>query len=302
MKSNSWETLFSWLKQGLGQGHFEAYQAFLRITRSRFPRKANQLVGVLPGYQRRFDFWSRNEHRIALLCAWLGVRDIREQYPLWPWAHAHPLYDWPLFPLEPGQAPALLDVAREAGIDHGTYVGTKIPYVATTDLLVTLGANEAPRLLAISCKPRALLTPIPKHRRILERLELERRYWIAVGGRHLIADGAAVNSTLFANLEAIAPDVTMRERVRMYSDFETIQQHLSRRLEGEAIRDAVWATARDLQCDLTCAWDAFHILAWRQDIDIDLGRPMLHSEPVALGGARRKDMLKRAWLEGADHA
>ena len=301
MKVISWATLSEWIDIGFGRGHFEQYQAFLRITRRAFPRRSNQVVGVMPGFKRRFDFWSRAERLIALLCIWLGVRDLREQYPLWPWAHDHPLADWPLYALRYDPAPALLEIARDAGIDHGNYFGSPVPYVATTDLLVTVGTDTCPELVAIACKPRELLWGRRAKHRVVERLELERRYFKALGVRHVVADSAAIDSVLSANLQALAPDKTLLTRLDQFQERGAAEESLRRRLQEEALRDAVWATARDLRCDLTLIWGVFQMLVWRQEIDLDLSRPMVRSLPMVVGGRRRRAALRKAWLGEAGH-
>ena len=42
----------------------------------------------------------------------LGVIDLREQFPLWPFPHQHPLNDWPLASVPARHAPALQDIAH----------------------------------------------------------------------------------------------------------------------------------------------------------------------------------------------
>lgn len=300
----SWNTLGQWIDAGLGQGHFEQYQAFLQITRGRFPRRSNQVVGVVPGYKRRFNFLARAERIVGIVAVWLGVRDAREQYPLWPWAHAHPLVDWPLPALMAGlpQPIPLLDVAREAGIDHGTYPGTDVPYVATTDLLVTTGRDETPALVAIACKPKAAVAPGPENDRTVERLELERRYFKAISVRHVIVDSDDLPTALFANLEVFAPDPALYARLGSFDGAKRAEEALRSRLEDESIRDAVLATSCDLRCSPELIWDTFQLLAWRQDIDIDLGEPIHRSLPLRAGGRARRAALAQAWLGEVAHA
>lgn len=296
MKAINWNKVAEWIDAGLGQGHLEHYLAFLQITRGYFPRNSNQVVGVLPGYKRRFNFLARAERQIALVARWLRVRDVREQYPLWPWAHAHPLADWPLATLTCVTPQPLLEIAREAGIEHGTYFGSTVPYVATIDLLLTVGPSEAPVLAALACKPKSAMTPGAANDRTIERLELERRYFKAIGVRHVIIDSDDLPRALFANLEAFAPDDTLQARLAACPYRARASEKLRQRLENDAIRDAVLATASELQCTPAAVWDVFQILAWEQEIDIDLGRPVHRSQPLHAGGHARRAALSRAWL------
>ncbi len=302
MKRVHWNVLFDYIAEGRGQGHLEQYRALIRITRRNFPRRSNQIVGVLPTHERRFDFLSRAEYLIALVWAWLGALDIREQFPLWPFAHGHPLNHWPLARLQTRRAPALLDIARDAGIDHGCYPGTRIPYIATTDLVMTTGDPMAPALLAVACKPSSELKSASHETRMLERLELERRYFGALGVTFRVADGGDLNPVLTANLQMLAPDKTSRARLAELHDKQAAEERLKRRLEAESIRDAVWALASDLRLTMTQAWDIFHSLAWRGEIDIDLTRPLHASLPMTSGGRARRAALRDTWMKGGRHA
>ena len=302
MKRVNWNVLFDYIAEGRGQGHLEQYRALIRITRRNFPRRSNQIVGVLPTHERRFDFLSRAEYLIALVWAWLGALDIREQFPLWPFAHGHPLNHWPLARLQARRAPALLDIARDAGIDHGRYPGTSIPYIATTDLVMTIGDPMAPTLLAVACKPSSQLKSASHETRMLERLELERRYFGALGVTFRVADGGDLNQVLTANLQMLAPDKTSRARLAALHDKHAAEERLKRRLESESIRDAVWALASDLRLTLTQGWDLFHSLAWRSEIDIDLTRPLHASLQMTSGGRARRAALRDTWMKGGRHA
>lgn len=301
MKPMNWAKLAQLIDEGRGQGHLEAYASLLRITRRNFPRYSNQVVAVLPGFRRRFDFLSRAEYRIALFCIWLGVIDLREQFPLWPFPHQHPLNDWPLASVPARYAPALQDIAREAGIDHGQFPGSVVPYVATTDILLTMGDRQAPSLVAIACKAASRLRRVESSQRMMERLELERRYFEAVGARFVIADGGDINTTLLANLQTVAPDHSSVARLAAFTEREAAQEAMQRRLEQESIRDAVWATMRDLRVAANLAWDVFHALAWSAKIDVDLTQPLHVTLPLRGGGSQRRVTLRRTWLGEVRH-
>lgn len=294
MKAMSWEKLDARLSLGDGQGHLEGYRAFLQVTRSNIARQGNQAVGPLPNYRRRFNFLSRVERHVALACTWLGALDVREQFPLWPWPHAHPLSDWPHATVSANPAPGLLDIAREAQIDHGHWVGSRVPYVATLDLMLTVGTLEAPRLAGIACKPKELLTLGEKSERRLARLELERRYCQAVGATHVIVDRGNVPQTLAANLEALAPDAGLLARTGAHGSYERLCDLLTTRLlAGESIRAAVFAAVAGASCFDRDGWDAFRLLAWTQAVDIDLSRPIHHTQPVTPGGRALRATMRR---------
>jgi hypothetical protein len=98
----------------------------------------------MPPLGRTAHYFSRGEYHTALLLLWLGVDDLREQFPLWPAPHPHPLYGSPLQSNAPlTWAKGLLSIAEEAGIAHGVEVGTRVPYIASLDLLATVSMSAA---------------------------------------------------------------------------------------------------------------------------------------------------------------
>lgn len=88
----TFKKLFNQINQGYGQGHGTNYQPWLQIRRKNTSPKSNQVVAWLPPLEREAHFFSRGEYHTALLLLWLQVEDLREQYPLWPVAHPHPLW------------------------------------------------------------------------------------------------------------------------------------------------------------------------------------------------------------------
>lgn len=297
MKPMNWDKLNERVSRGDGQGHLETYRAFLRVTRSNIASQGNQSVGPLPNYRRRFNFLSRVERHVALACVWLGALDVREQFPLWPWAHAHPLSDWASADLRSNDAPGLIEIAREAGIEHGHWVGSRVPYVATLDLMLTVGTAEAPRLAGIACKPKELLALGVKSQRRLARLELERRYCRMVGASHVIVDRSDVPQTLAANLETLAPDAGLSERTKTNAAHGALCDVLKiNLLAREPIRTAVTGAVARLSCTASEGWDAFRLLAWTQAVDIDLSRPIHHTQPVVPGGRTLQGAMRRKFF------
>jgi hypothetical protein len=146
----------------------------------------------MPPLGRTAHYFSRGEYHTALLLLWLGVDDLREQFPLWPAPHPHPLYGSPLQSNAPlTWAKGLLSIAEEAGIAHGVEVGTRVPYIASLDLLATVTLPTRIALAAFSSKP------IPNAGsavswRTRERLEVERRYAEDVGSSYFVSHSALI--------------------------------------------------------------------------------------------------------------
>lgn len=185
-KKMTLKKLIEKIRFGHGQGHGKEYQSWLQIRRKNSTSKSNQVVAWMQPLGRVAHYFSRGEYKIALLLLWLGIEDLREQYPLWPIAHPHPLQgaegaESKTLPWGRG----LLEIASEAGINHGIEVGTDIPYIATIDLLVTLRTLRGLTLVGISCKPFSSPNGVIRLR-TLERLELERRYFQEADARYLV--------------------------------------------------------------------------------------------------------------------
>lgn len=132
------------IHEGYGQGRGDNYRTFLPVRKGRSSKVSFQHLVHLPVRRPNVHLMSKLEYRIALQACWLQPLELREGLPLWPFAHPHPNRGWsPELDARLTRMPGLYDLACEAGIDHGVYVGTKLPYVATTDLvfLVRVGGE-----------------------------------------------------------------------------------------------------------------------------------------------------------------
>src|SRR3989344_1403314 len=178
---------------GYGQGSFQRYKPWLRVTKRDFSTRG--VMGHLPGvsFARLHHFRSIAEKRTIQAAKWLGAVDVREAFPAWPWSHPHPAGELPGYETM-GDVPGLLDVARDAGIDHGTYVGTNIPYVATIDEVTTwLSPSGHYRLVALENKPESITNAPDPTLRAKERLELMRRYCKRINIRHVVINAHREN-------------------------------------------------------------------------------------------------------------
>lgn len=188
------------IQAGEGSGHLARYSPWLQIKRRNTSPDSNQLVAWLPLLRRSTHFFARAEYYTALLLLWLGAEDVREQYPLWPMPHPHPLDGAVGAPCNLSWSKGLLAIAAAAGIDHGYDVGTRIPYIATIDLLATVRMAGQPELIFVSSKPNPD-NPAASDWRMYERLELERRYAEDLGCRYYVASSSLVSPAIASNLE-----------------------------------------------------------------------------------------------------
>ncbi|HUW65275.1 MAG TPA: TnsA endonuclease N-terminal domain-containing protein [Spirochaetia bacterium] len=141
------------LEEGRGTGRGRDYQPWLLVQDVPSHGLANRVLGSTTG--REHHLFSNLEFDCFLVFDWADtIIDIREQYPL--------------LPLE-----ETLSLAEEAGIKHPTYPGTDDPDVRTTDFLLTIRRGNMTVEQAIAVKPSEKLAS----KRVLEKLELERRFW-----------------------------------------------------------------------------------------------------------------------------
>jgi len=294
----TWDKLNERVQQGYGMGHGADYQPWLTLRRKNSSRESNQVAAHLHPLHRVGYFFSRGEYQIALLLLWLQIHDLREQYPLWPIAHPHPLYGTPgTDGLQLGYCTGLFDIAAEAGIDHGYFPGTDIPYVATIDFLVTVRNGNEFELVAISCKP--IEDPDQEVKwRTLERLELERRYAERMRIRYLIMSSRFVPILMAGQLEwcmerASLSDVPhLAECVDEFSYEFAALPHLS-------VSDAVARASESQKMSLEEGWMVFRHCAWTQAIDIDLSVPLLTSYPARRNGRVLREKLRGSLFEGS---
>lgn len=210
--------LVNWLKDGRGQGFGKDYRPFLQVTRQDHASLGhshiipNQFIG------RQHHLLSTLERKVCVLnLAQPAVKDLREQYPQWPHRHESPLaalhgdlgLHWP--GLHPTDSEGTLAIAKSLRVRHANFVGLKVPYVYTTDQLVTLQVkNQPPVLAAICVKYRSDLRPKKVRRKMFRKLRLEREYWRRLGIPWLLVTDRSINERVYRNLEWAFSGVVQR--------------------------------------------------------------------------------------------
>jgi hypothetical protein len=236
----------------------------------------------MPQLGRRAHYFARGEYRTALLLLWLGAEDVREQYPIWPMPHPHPLDGATGAPCNLPWSKGLLAIAASAGIDHGHDIGTGIPYVATIDLLATVRIAGQPALVFFSSKPNPE-NPASSDWRLYERLELERRYALDLTSPYFVSKSAVVPSTIAANLETWTGDAALNGATHLLTKVNEFAGTFSECREYP-LREAVDHSASTCGVSNQDGWRLFRHCAWHQIIDVDPAQPILATYPVPMGG------------------
>lgn len=285
------------IRLGFGQGHGSRYQPWLKIRRKNSSPDSNQVVAWMPPLWRAAHYFSRGEYHMALLLLWLGVLDLREQYPLWPIAHPHPMdgakgtegikFAW---------SRGLCEIAKEAGIMHGVEFGTKIPYVATIDMLAMAPIGDQLTLVGFSSKP------IDDHAddvkvRTLERLELERRYLEEIDAGYFVTSSSMVPGLMAGQLEWWLDCSTLHCAPELIPMIDRFADHMNKHNEL-SISELVAEASSLLTIKLESAWLLFRHCAWSLRIDIDPTVRVLTSHPVQAGGVALRSRLRQKFFGG----
>lgn len=276
--------LLAWIKEGRGQGHGSKYQPWLRISRRGQVSNGNLSKPYIPILGRHGDLMAANEANLASWLLWLGANDLREQFPLWPHPHVHPIHGHPLadhrrLPWSRGTSV----IARNLGIKHGTFMGTKIPYVATTDLMLTIIERGKARSIAVAVKPADVVsgkTKLP--RRNHERLVLEAAYAKELGiPWHHMSD-AMVSPELRENIEVAFWAQKMPDNIPQPVILDFCEYATELITGGEAIQMAIGQVTQRLRIDTKLAIGMFHHGLWTRRIPIDLREKLVMTRPAKL--------------------
>ncbi|MEJ7806646.1 MAG: hypothetical protein WKG03_12105 [Telluria sp.] len=277
---------------GHGTGSGADYLAWLTLRRKNASPESNQVISWMPPLRRTAHYFSRGEYHTALFLLWLGVRDLREQFPIWPIAHPHPLENQAetrtgIRPWSKG----LLAIAKDAGIKHGAEYGTNLPYVASLDLVATTIYQSGHALTVFSSKP--IQTGDEKIKwRTLERLELERRYAAEILARYYVSSSALISLRTAGNLENWLDASTMDNTPELARYAEQFAAEVQARSQLSAV-EAVTCAATVCSLSIGQAWFLFRHCAWTQLIDIDPTVRILNSHPIPAGGRALRANLQR---------
>ncbi len=287
--------LQSLILQGFGQGRGDDYIPWIRVTRGHAPRMSGHFVAVVSTQATPLHLLSGLEYGAARVASWLGADEIRTQFPLFPWAgHPHPMagLDARTDAALP-ETRGLLEIAHDAGIKHGTYVGApELPYVATTDLVLARCTPKAQRLVFWSVKPAKVLAEAKPGTRVLQRIRLEELYAQSVGGRHVVYDGRQASDRLLANLEWLEPPRQERTDASQIQARSAFVEQFSVRGDREPLGERIENAAEQAGMSTTDGQRHFRAAAWLGQLDIDLTEPVLMSRPMTCGGLTKKRALQ----------
>lgn len=171
-------------KEGRGEGFGAGYQPWLTVRDVPSRGRSHRIAGVVTG--RVHHLLSDIERRAFLIYDFRDdVRDIREQFPL--------------------DLDRTRSIAEEAGIRHPVDSKSRVDLVQTTDLVIDLERDGKIVTIARTIKPADDLGKS----RTIEKLEIERRYWMAQGVDWGIITERELPPVFFRNLELLQGCATL---------------------------------------------------------------------------------------------
>lgn len=294
----TWEYLNRKIAFGEGSGFGDSYLPWIQIKRWNPSTISSQVFKPIHPFKRPCHFLSKKEYRLALIFSWIGGQ-FREQFPIWPWDHPHP---------ETGRNPELdrylafstgtLKLCKDAGIDHGNFIGTNIPYVWTIDFCMHLPwlKDQTKATALISVKPSYQINPKAyDHNRVLEKLEIERRYSKLIGASYFVGDHDAFPTRLMTNLDAIVSCASIPNNHYAHKIKHSFLDKHCYRLQDEHFGFTYEVLKRDFDCSDKAAALIQNNFMWNQIIDIDLSKTVIPNRTPIRGGvamiaAYRKNM------------
>ncbi len=252
------------ITNGFGNGAGAGYMPWLRVQDVPSRGRSHKIKGEK--VDRLHHFFSDLERAYFLVCEFSeNVVDIREQYPL--------------FPRERAQA-----IASSIGVPYPKYPKTTLPYVMTTDFLLTIKEpNGSFKTVARTIKYRNDLEG-KSARRTLEKLEVERRFWASQGVDWAIVTEEMFTSDLIKNLGLIRKCAQLPRALANPSLHIEFLEHL------DSFRPYPWTTIDSLRKIATKLFlpyldvrSIYFHLIWNKTIKIDLvGAPIQMTAPLPL--------------------
>lgn len=296
--------LVNWLKVGRGQGIGRKYQPLIQVTRQDHASIGQSSILPNPFIGRQHHLLSKLERKTCLLnMAQPCISDIREQYPLWPNSHISPAAEISELALDANsdiakESPGTLALAKQLKISHAKFVGLRIPYIYTTDQLLTVKLSDSPSfLVAVSIKywgdlrgdfikDQSREKRIKARKAKFRKLRLEREYWQNLGIPWLLATDRQVQEQVYLNLEWALSGAIQRfteNDVFMLKRF--IDAWIDAGWSGRCI-EKIKLISKALNIETSKAVQYLKFAIMRSLIPVDLTRPIHLQLPFPYGEAR----------------
>ncbi|WP_018123630.1 heteromeric transposase endonuclease subunit TnsA [Desulfovibrio oxyclinae] len=194
--SPSEATFQRWLKEGRGAGRGAAYKPWLTVRDIPSQGRSHRIFGHKS--QRTHHLFSDLELAVFLILEWqTDIMEIREQFPL--------------------QQEVTKELSTKHGIAHPSIRG--VPQYLSSDFLVNSSRSDIPKFALQVKYSSELAKP-----RVIEKLELERRYWKQKSVPWFLVTQKQVSPVVIKNIDWLysaqrdsIPDESLVHRVSFYS-------------------------------------------------------------------------------------
>ena len=177
-----------WIKEGRGQGELSTYKPWITVRDIASRGRSHRVFGHKT--RRTHHLLSDLELAVFLMLEWNPlIEDIKEQ-----------------FPLNPEQT---TELAKAASIAHPAVGG--VLHIMSSDFLVHSSEHHQSRF-ALQAKYRKDLDDP----RVIEKLELERRYWQSKSIPWCIITEAEIPKTVFDNIKWLYPAIRDIDQTDIY--------------------------------------------------------------------------------------
>lgn len=294
----TWKRLESAIESGMGTGFGEAYKPIIEIKRWNPSPMSVQVLKALPQFKRKCHFFSHSEWYLALLFSWVGAH-IREQFPLWPWEHRHPEYGrdieadsnlcW---------SPGMSAICRDAGVPHGNFVGTNIPYIWSMDLCLYMpwvtDIKKATCLISVKPLTSEQYLYVDPLNRGVEKLECERRYAAQLDLNYFIGDRTLYPGPIFPQIELLASAAILPDKHPWSCILNSYLNRHADAAKDEPLKNIRERLITDYKCTPEQASFIKNHILWNQLIDCDISVNLNESIPPIKGGRALRQAMRNS--------
>jgi hypothetical protein len=289
----TWTKLVRLIRWGFGQGHLEKYTPWRTVTKKDFSRCSNLSHLPAPEYGRKHHPRSKAQRHLLNRLAWCGAFDVRDQFPIWPWPHEHPLQGLLGASFEK-LARGSFEIGSECGILPSLYPGTNLPRVITLHALATLVDIKWRVRLAAYQVDSTEGEEREEISRTRELNVLRSRYCHDAGIEFRLIGERELSNTLSTNLDAIRPKASRDATARMRKS--DLYDYFLKACQDEAYHTSpahvIEALSRRFDVPRVVFQNAYDTARWFQDIDHDLSLPVEPWNPLVLGGVALRDAVR----------
>jgi hypothetical protein len=281
------------VKAGYGQGHLDGYKPWLRVTKRDYSTASNVGHLIAKEFGHTHHPRSRLQRALCHALAWLGAFDVRDEFPLWPFDHEHPIDG--LMGIKCRKVvPGFARLAQDMDIDPGHYPASNMDYVHILHTLSTwVDEDWKVRLVGhqIDSTCKADLDDIG---RAFEINLVRHRYCQETGIPFRLVKKQHFPGQLASVLDAIRPSLS-RDQVAAacHSDAYKVLVETCRRCAYSDPASSVFEPLHRRHGMSAAFWTKLlHIALWRQDLDHDLSKQLELHQPLITGGVKLRAQLR----------